>query len=1384
MKSKFLPLFIVVCLAQTVRSATINWVGTTTGDWTTASNWSNSASPSAGNAYVVDGTGKTITSVSTGSATFAGDSLTVSNGSKLRLFTSTNGGGQTDTFTIPNLTLNAATISPASSNGTVTQSLANLATLANAVVVELNDTAGNSAFLTFNAGYTGSGSLTVQRSGTTGNGRGITINGTTSGYSGAVTTSGNSSSKGITATISAANGWGTGSLTIGQWSTVTLTADVTGTGATTVNANGTLQFGSASAAGSLAKDITDNGSVVFNRTAALTFGNVISGTGSVTQSGTGATTLAGSNSYSGGTTISGGTLSLANANAIGTTGTITMSGGTLQFTGSNNADYSSRLKLGDAVAATFDTGGRIVYFGSGLSVGSLGSGALTKTGLGILSLDGSNSYSGATTVTAGTLDLLGTLNSPITVASGATLSGSGFTFGSITLASGSNLLVGSGTLSGTGVIATSGVNLIPAASAVAVGANTLTVISYGAGNDPTTAAFSAASFRSPTLTDDTVSQLITLSFTAGTRTWSGTTGTWDLGTSTPWVEGDKLFFSGDAVTFPDIAADNVVTLTGTLAPSAVSVTNNAAFNYTFSGTGSITGTTALSKTGTGTLTMATANTYTGGTTINGGTLTAAAVNPLGIGPVAVTSGTLALNAGSLTNPINGSGTITALGTVNDTLSGDLSSFTGPVTVATTGAGKLVATAVATLPSSSTVTVNSGSTFFSTGAVVFTNTFNLQGTGNTENLGALRLDSGAKVAGNVVLGANSFVGSGAGVGTISGVISGGFSVTKQGTGTITLSGANTYTGATILAGGTLSLGSSTTLASTSAVTFGDAASVFDIGTFSPTIPSLGNSSITASRSDSVKGTGTLTLNGASDFVLQNPGGSATPSTLTVDMSALSNLVLSKSANSVILGGTGNARSGTITFADHTTVTVANFYLQSDSSGNATANTGTLNLGTATTLNSSNIVLLNGASARDNATLRFRSGVTNPTLTIRGTDGTSRASLKIGAANTVTNSAAQTGSIDLLTGVTGTSTLDALLSTLDIGDGRNNTTSTYSFAMGAGTLDTTTLIVGNKNNVPGTNTSTFSVTGGTVKASTVTLGIVASGGAGVNSTITLNGGATLAAQTITTGTGSGTRLFSWNDGTISNYDASTNLTVSSALKLAATGTHAISIGSGRTGTFSGIISEVAAGGSLTKAGDGTATLSGANTYTGDTLVTGGKLSISNAYLAAGADVRLSNGGVIDLTFAATDTIDELYIDGVQQLTGTWGSLASSATHKTARITGTGILQVTTGPAGYASWAATNAGGQAANLDFDNDGVANGVEYFMGATGSTFTPNPAVINGTITWPKDPTAAATGVVETSPDLVTWTSVTAADNGTSLSYTLPTGSPKLFVRLRVTTTP
>ena len=104
------------------------------------------------------------------------------------------------------------------------------------------------------------------------------------------------------------------------------------------------------------------------------------------------------------------------------------------------------------------------------------------------------------------------------------------------------------------------------------------------------------------------------------------------------------------------------------------------------------------------------------------------------------------------------------------------------------------------------------------------------------------------------------------------------------------------------------------------------------------------------------------------------------------------------------------------------------------------------------------------------------------------------------------------------------------------------------------------------------------------------------------------------------------------------------------------------SNASATFAGIVTEEAGGTlGLTKIGAGTQTLTGANTYSGDTRVFGGTLSITNAYLSNSADVHVSTGAIFDLNFVGTNNIDLLYINGLPQVAGTWGSPTSAATNK---------------------------------------------------------------------------------------------------------------------------
>lgn len=137
---------------------------------------------------------------------------------------------------------------------------------------------------------------------------------------------------------------GNGSMSKEGNGVLTLTADQTYTGTTSVNA-GTLAIGNGGTGGSITGDIANAGSVVFNRSDNLAYGGVISGTGQVEQAGNGTLTLTGNNTYDGGTQVSDGTLRLTGAGTPGS-GTVNIaSQGTLLVDSPNGNAYTFNNRL-------------------------------------------------------------------------------------------------------------------------------------------------------------------------------------------------------------------------------------------------------------------------------------------------------------------------------------------------------------------------------------------------------------------------------------------------------------------------------------------------------------------------------------------------------------------------------------------------------------------------------------------------------------------------------------------------------------------------------------------------------------------------------------------------------------------------------------------------------------------------------------------------------------------------------------------------------------------------------------------------------------------------------------------------------------------------------
>jgi autotransporter-associated beta strand protein len=179
-----------------------------------------------------------------------------------------------------------------------------------------------------------------------------------------------------------AAGSGTGTLTMnGGLVTVGGTLSQGGAGTINLNAGGTLQIGVGGTTGVLGvSTLTNNGTLIFNRSDASTYSGVLSGSGAVTKQGAGLLTLAGANSYSGLTTISAGTLALSGIGSIGTGGLdlgTTGSPGVFDLLGLTAGSYSLPSSASLAGVGTLSGNGKsLAVLGSFLPGNSPGTVAL------------------------------------------------------------------------------------------------------------------------------------------------------------------------------------------------------------------------------------------------------------------------------------------------------------------------------------------------------------------------------------------------------------------------------------------------------------------------------------------------------------------------------------------------------------------------------------------------------------------------------------------------------------------------------------------------------------------------------------------------------------------------------------------------------------------------------------------------------------------------------------------------------------------------------------------------------------------------------------------------------------------------------------------------
>lgn len=464
--------------------------------------------------------------------------------------------------------------------------------------------------------------------------------------------------------------------------TLSLTGVNAQTGGTTVlggTLNGTTD--------SLQGDISNSGNVEFDQTTDGTYNGVISGTGGVTKDGSGDVTFSGANTYSGGTTVSGGTLTgtttslqgniANNANvtfsqstngtysgAMSGTGGLTKAGtGTVSLGGANTYSGGTTVSAGTLQGNTTSLQGDIannaqLQFNqstSGTYSGVVsGTGGVTKSGAGNVTFSGANTYSGGTTVSAGTLT--GTTTS----LQGNIANNANVVFSQNTIGTYTGAMAGTGALtkSGTGTVTLSGLNTYSGGTTVSGGTlqGTTTSLQGNITNN--------AKLQFDQSTDGAYSGAII-----------GTGGVIKSGTGDVTVSGANNYTGGTTVSGG--------TLTGTTISLQGNITNNAMVEFDQSTDGAyrgvIRGTGRVIKDGSGDVTFSGTNTYSGGTTVSGGTLTGTTTSLQGNITNNASVDFNQATSGIYSGVMSGTGSVTKDGTGAVTFSG-ANTYSGPTQI--------------------------------------------------------------------------------------------------------------------------------------------------------------------------------------------------------------------------------------------------------------------------------------------------------------------------------------------------------------------------------------------------------------------------------------------------------------------------------------------------------------------------------------------------------------------------------------------------------------------------------------------------------------------------------------------------------------------------------
>jgi len=661
---------------------------------------------------------------------------------------------------------------------------------------------------------------------------------------------------------------GPGGLTKAGAGTLTLSAANTYTGGTNIT-GGTLQLG---AGGSLANtgaltvdggtfDLGGNsqttGAVVLT-SGAINNGNLtgssydvqsgsiganLLGTAALSKNGSGTVILSGTNTYSGGTGIDGGTLVVSADNNLGASGSaISLRGGTLQAGASFNLGSTRAVTLVTGPVGSGGSGGTIDTNGYNLGFAGVisGVGSFTKAGSGTLTLSGSNTYTGATYINAGTLQL-GT-GGALPINSGLNVNGGTFDLGGNSQTM-SGVLLNNGAINN-GNLTTKKVFIVQSGS---IGANLLGTATLGKSSSGTV-------------------------ILSGTNTYTGGT---NIGDGILSVSADNnLGASGGAITFnggtlqTGASFDLGSTRTVTFNTGGGTVDTNG-YNLGFAGV--LTGTGPITKTGAGTLTLTpnVADSYIGTVTISGGTLA--------LNGAFTSSSSYAVNGGSLDLggfSQNLSAVTLASGAINN---GNLTSSSYGVQSGSIGAN-LLGAGTLTKTGSGTVTLT-GTNTYSGGTTVSAGTLQ----GNSSSLqGAITNNA------NVVFDQAS-------TGTYAGIMSGTGTLVKQNSGTLNLTGANTYTGATTINGGRLAVNGSLA----SAVTVNNGGTLGGNGTVGGIVANSGGTVAPGNSIGTQTVAGNVTFNAGSTYQVEaNAAGQADR------INAGGSTTLNPGANVSVVAATGN------------------------------------------------------------------------------------------------------------------------------------------------------------------------------------------------------------------------------------------------------------------------------------------------------------------------------------------------------------------------------------------------------------------------------------------------------------------------------------------------